>query len=203
MISKALDYAKQMRGLNIASDVVDQANDIFTAVPQVKLDFENPGVAVSAKHHVIDKVFPHQIRDLLKVLCDNGDVELWDQILEAYKNSSPERKDEFVVTLSYVTEPTEEQLAGIKDYVIKKYKREDMIFEKKKDESLGGGFVIQAGNDMIDWSTKGRLKQFEDQLDNVKKNLSASSKGIISILKSEIEEFKVPPRRWRWVLSAG
>lgn len=56
MISKALDYAKQMRGLNIASDVVDQANDIFTAVPQVKLDFENPGVAVSAKHHVIDKV---------------------------------------------------------------------------------------------------------------------------------------------------
>ena len=191
MISKALDYAKQMRGLNIASDVVDQANDIFTAVPQVKLDFENPGVAVSAKHHVIDKVFPHQIRDLLKVLCDNEDVELWDQILEAYKNSSPERKDEFVVTLSYVTEPTEEQLAGIKDYVIKKYKREDMIFEKKKDESLGGGFVIQAGNDMIDWSTKGRLKQFEDQLDNVKKNLSASSKGIISILKSEIEEFNV------------
>ena len=191
MISKALDYAKQMRGLNIASDVVDQANDIFTAVPQVKLDFENPGVAVSAKHHVIDKVFPHQIRDLLKVLCDNEDVELWDQILEAYKNSSPERKDEFVVTLSYVTEPTEEQLAGIKDYVIKKYKREDMIFEKKKDESLGGGFVIQAGNDMIDWSTKGRLKQFEDQLDNMKKNLSASSKGIISILKSEIEEFNV------------
>ncbi len=191
MISKALDYAKQMRGLNIASDVVDQANDIFTAVPQVKLDFENPGVAVSAKHHVIDKVFPHQIRDLLKVLCDNEDVELWDQILEAYKNSSPERKDEFVVTLSYVTEPTEEQLAGIKDYVIKKYKREDMIFEKKKDESLGGGFVIQAGNDMIDWSTKGRLKQFEDQLDNMKKNLSASTKGIISILKSEIEEFNV------------
>lgn len=191
MISKALDYAKQMRGLNIASDVVDQANDIFTAVPQVKLDFENPGVAVSAKHHVIDKVFPHQIRDFLKVLCDNEDVELWDQILEAYKNSSPERKDEFVVTLSYVTEPTEEQLAGIKDYVIKKYKREDMIFEKKKDESLGGGFVIQAGNDMIDWSTKGRLKQFEDQLDNMKKNLSASTKGIISILKSEIEEFNV------------
>lgn len=72
------------------------------------------------------------------------------------QNSSPERKDEFVVTLSYVTEPTEEQLAGIKDYVIKKYKREDMIFEKKKDESLGGGFVIQAGNDMIDWSTKGQ-----------------------------------------------
>ena len=191
MISKALDYAKQMRGLNIASDVVDQANDIFTAVPQVKLDFENPGVAVSAKHHVIDKVFPYQIRDFLKVLCDNEDVELWDQILEAYKNSSPERKDEFVVTLSYVTEPTEEQLAGIKDYVIKKYKREDMIFEKKKDESLGGGFVIQAGNDMIDWSTKGRLKQFEDQLDAMKKNLSASSKGIISILKSEIEEFNV------------
>ena len=74
MISTALEYAKRLRELNIPGDIVGQTGDIFKAVPQVKLDFESPAVSLSAKHNVIEKVFPLQIRDFLKVLCDNGDV---------------------------------------------------------------------------------------------------------------------------------
>ena len=77
MISTALEYAKRLRELNIPGDIVGQTGDIFKAVPQVKLDFESPAVSLSAKHNVIEKVFPLQIRDFLKVLCDNGDVYLW------------------------------------------------------------------------------------------------------------------------------
>ena len=79
MIKKALDYAERMHELKIAPDTASQANDIFLAVPQVRLDFENPSVPLTAKHRVIEKVFPEKIRDFLKVLCDNDDVELWDQ----------------------------------------------------------------------------------------------------------------------------
>ena len=74
LISTALEYAKRLRELNIPGDIVGQTGDIFKAVPQVKLDFESPAVSLSAKHNVIEKVFPLQIRDFLKVLCDNGDV---------------------------------------------------------------------------------------------------------------------------------
>ncbi len=66
MISTALEYAKRLRELNIPGDIVGQTGDIFKAVPQVKLDFESPAVALSAKHNVIEKVFPLQIRDFLK-----------------------------------------------------------------------------------------------------------------------------------------
>ena len=66
MISTALEYAKRLRELNIPGDIVGQTGDIFKAVPQVKLDFESPAVSLSAKHNVIEKVFPLQIRDFLK-----------------------------------------------------------------------------------------------------------------------------------------
>ena len=146
-------------------------------------------MALSAKHNVIEKVFPLQIRDFLKVLCDNGDVYLWDDICTAYREVSPERKEEFVVTLSYVTAPTDEQLQNIRNFIQKKYNREDMVFETKEDPSLGGGFIIRAGNEVYDWSTNGRMKQFADKLSQVGK--TASEQGIISILKGEIEDFNL------------
>ena len=189
MISTALEYAKRLRELNIPGDIVGQTGDIFKAVPQVKLDFESPAVSLSAKHNVIEKVFPLQIRDFLKVLCDNGDVYLWDDICTAYREVSPEKKEEFVVTLSYVTAPTDEQLQNIRNFVQKKYNREDMVFETKEDSSLGGGFIIRAGNEVYDWSTNGRMKQFADKLSQVGK--TASEQGIISILKGEIEDFNL------------
>ena len=189
MISTALEYAKRLRELNIPGDIVGQTGDIFKAVPQVKLDFESPAVSLSAKHNVIEKVFPLQIRDFLKVLCDNGDVYLWDDICTAYREVSPEKKEEFVVTLSYVTAPTDEQLQNIRNFIQKKYNREDMVFETKEDPSLGGGFIIRAGNEVYDWSTNGRMKQFADKLSQVGK--TASEQGIISILKGEIEDFNL------------
>ena len=189
LISTALEYAKRLRELNIPGDIVGQTGDIFKAVPQVKLYFESPAVSLSAKHNVIEKVFPLQIRDFLKVLCDNGDVYLWDDICTAYREVSPEKKEEFVVTLSYVTAPTDEQLQNIRNFIQKKYNREDMVFETKEDPSLGGGFIIRAGNEVYDWSTNGRMKQFADKLSQVGK--TASEQGIISILKGEIEDFNL------------
>ena len=166
-----------------------KAEGVSSPSGQVKLDFESPAVSLSAKHNVIEKVFPLQIRDFLKVLCDNGDVYLWDDICTAYREVSPEKKEEFVVTLSYVTAPTDEQLQNIRNFIQKKYNREDMVFETKEDPSLGGGFIIRAGNEVYDWSTNGRMKQFADKLSQVGK--TASEQGIISILKGEIEDFNL------------
>ncbi len=191
MISTALDYARTLRELNIASDIVGQADDIFKAVPQVKMEFEDPSVALHAKHNVIDKIFPVQIRDFLKILCDNSHIYLWEDIVSAYKDLSPEKKGEFRVVLSYVTPPDEEQLKNIRDFLIRKYQREDLIFETREEPSLGGGFVIQAGNEVYDWSVNGRMKQFEEKLEQISQRGDVSQRGIISILRSEIEDFEL------------
>ncbi len=191
MISTAKDYAKTLRELNIAANIVGQADDIFTAVPQIAEEFANPSISLASKHNVIEKVFPLQIRDFLKLLCDNSDTGLWKDIVKAYREAAPERKGEFVVTLKYVTAPTDEQLQGIKDFVAKQYNTTEFTFELEEDKSLGGGFVIQAGNDIFDWSTSGRMKQFKEQLAKAEIGATASTENIISILKSEIDNFEL------------
>ena len=191
MISTAKDYAKTLRELNIAANIVGQADDIFTAVPQIAEEFANPSISLASKHNVIEKVFPLQIRDFLKLLCDNSDTGLWKDIVKAYREAAPERKEEFVVTLKYVTAPDDEQLQGIKDFVAKQYNTTEFTFELEEDKTLGGGFVIQAGNDVFDWSTTGRMKQFKEQLAKAEIGATASTENIISILKSEIDNFEL------------
>ena len=59
----------------------------------------------------------------------------------------------------------------------------------EQDETLGGGFVLTIGNQEYDWSNRGRLRQMEEKLKNSNSERPQSLDGIISILKSEIEDF--------------
>lgn len=106
------------------------------------------------------------------------------------------KKKQFVVTLSYVTPPTEEQLKGIQEFVTEKYSGEeyapeDILLETEEDLSLGGGFILRAGNEVFDWSTDGRIKQFTDKLKAVSKSEFAGEDSIIPVLRSTIEEFEL------------
>ena len=186
--STANEYAKTLRKLNITASTVGQAGDIFQAVPEILADLENPAVELTAKHRVIEKVFPVEIRDFLKLLCDNGNVGLWDEIVKEYKAAIPQKEGELTVTLRYVTAPDEKQLAGIKDFVAKRFGTEGVTFEMEQDASLGGGFILEAGNEVFDWSTNGRMQQFKEQMAKVG-NSDSSTANIISILRSEIENF--------------
>jgi F-type H+-transporting ATPase subunit alpha len=192
VINKAKEYADRLHKLNIAENIEEQADDIFKAVPQIQADFENPAVALTAKHNVIDKVFPAEIRGYLKLLCDDDNIHLWNDIVKAYKEIIQENKNECIVKLRYVTAPDETQLAGIKKFIEKQFGSRDVNFVMEEDKSLGGGFVIEAGDEVFDWSTKGRLQQFKEKLSNVGGDqTSNSTDSIISILRSEIEKFEL------------
>ncbi|MDE7479369.1 MAG: F0F1 ATP synthase subunit delta, partial [Lachnospiraceae bacterium] len=135
MINTILEYAKTMRKLGIAENIVGRTDDILKSVPQIQDEFENPAVALDAKHHVIDMVFPGEIRDFLKLLCDKGDMKQWSEIVKAYRNTYVEKKGGFSVKLRYVTAPDEAQLRGIKEFVAKQYGSagEEIAFELEED----------------------------------------------------------------------
>ena len=181
-----------MRKLGIAENIVFRTEDILKSVPQIQEDFENPTVALEKKHHVIDMVFPSEIRDFLKLLCDNGDMQHWGEILKERRNTVTEKKDGFSVKLRYVTAPDAAQLKGIQAFVQKQYKDSGEIsFEMEADASIGGGFILEAGNEVYDWSTKGRLQQFQEKLSGAGAQTAASTENIISILRAEIENFEL------------
>ena len=88
------------------------------------------------------------------------------------------KKPGFQVVLYYVTPPTAEQLQGIWNFVLGKYVNdertaEDIDFSVEEDETLGGGFILKCGNEVYNWSTRGRLGQFNEKLQEIRKKVSA------------------------------
>lgn len=189
MIQTAIDYAQMLLNLSVSKEVIKQTTDIFTALPEIKIDFSNPVISVEKKHAVIEKVFPKEIRDFLKLLCDNESFDLLDEILAAYKDLGKDDRDILPVIIQYVTLPDDAQLAKIKEFLAKKFNKEinQMDIELKEKPELIGGFIIRVGNQEYDWSMQGRLNQMKQKIAEQGKVLS-SSKEIISILKTEIEQ---------------
>ena len=184
-------YANMLRELKIPADVVDQALDIFQTVPVLLEQFSNPTADLAGKHRVIDKIFPTEIRDVIKIMCDNQEIELFSEVCKAYREMGWKKSGKERAILKYVTEPTKEQLEGIREFVKKESGSEEIELVSEKDESLGGGFILAIGNKEYDWSTEGRIKQLTDKIlgDNRDGKHAQTLEGIISILKSEIEDF--------------
>ena len=184
-------YANMLRELKIPADVVDQALDIFQTVPVLLEQFSNPTADLAGKHRVIDKIFPTEIRDVIKIMCDNQEIELFSEVCKAYREMGWKKSGKERAILKYVTEPTKEQLEGIREFVKKESGSEEIELVSEKDESLGGGFILSIGNKEYDWSTEGRIKQLTDKIlgDNRDGKHAETLEGIISILKSEIEDF--------------
>ena len=49
MTQEALNYASDLRKTDIPKEMLTQVKEILEAVPQVRVDFENPAVAVEKK----------------------------------------------------------------------------------------------------------------------------------------------------------
>ncbi len=195
MTQAAIDYATSLRKTETPKELLQQVKDVLEAVPQVRSEFEDPTVSIEKKHLIIDRVFPKEIRDFLKILCDNMDFGLFDEICTAYDElgRKPEAKEN-QAQLIYVTAPTDEQLEGIKTFLAKEFHNPDMELTLKEDKSIKSGFVLRVGTREFDWSEKGRIEQLENRIAkavNSSRNTTFSEESIVSILKSSIDDFEL------------
>lgn len=189
MEQTVIKYAEMLQKLQIPEDVIERTSEIFSVVPQVKEMLEDPGLTLYKKHEIIEKVFPEKIRDILKLLCDDQKIGLWENVVEFRNQKKPQSTDCLEAILTYVTAPTKEQMEGIHQFLKKKYGAEQIKIFEKQDSSLGGGFKLQAGNDEFDWSTKEKIRQLEKKLTDAVSTHQGSDREIITILKEEIENF--------------
>ena len=183
MTQAAIDYATSLRKTETPKELLQQVKDVLEAVPQVRSEFEDPTVSIEKKHLIIDRVFPKEIRDFLKILCDNMDFGLFDEICTAYDElgRKPEAKEN-------------EQLEGIKAFLAKEFHNPDMELTLKEDKSIKSGFVLRVGTREFDWSEKGRIEQLENRIAkavNSSRNTTFSEESIVSILKSSIDDFEL------------
>ncbi len=126
-----------------------------------------------------------KLQELLGTLKTDG-VEALDQLMDAYEERRAERASRQKAILRYVTPPTAEQLAQIREFLRKKYENEELPLELVEDKSLLGGFCITVGSEEYDWSMKGRLTQMKNRLTQTPQMLSDSSE-VIDLLRTEID----------------
>ena len=192
MTQAAMNYAQELRNTEISKELLQQVKDILEAVPQVRVDFEDPAVEVSKKHLVIERIFPKEIRNFLKILCDNNDFSLFDEVCVAWAElgKTPEAAQQRAELL-YVTAPNEEQLAGIRRFLAKEFHNEEIEIDLKEDASLKSGFILRVGTKEYDWSEQGRINQLKAAVSRKVSGISFSEENIISILKSSVEDFEL------------
>ena len=143
---------------------------------------------------MIQKVFSKNVRNFLQLLCDNDDISLFDEVCKALKEleMTPEQKESTAV-LTYVEAPSDEQLAGIKSFIAKEFRNQNIRLEMVQDASLKSGFVLKVGSKEYDWSEKARIEQLKSSIAKAVSSgkTTASEEGILSILQADIKDFEL------------
>ena len=203
MLQKVVEYAKQLFRMRVPKSVIEETSRIFEVLPETAGQLSDATIPLEKRMSIIDSIFPTEVRDTLKVLCNDGLLSAWGEVAEEYEKISNEESTKLKVHLRYVTKPEEEQLKRIREFVYNKYHSQNIEVVLEEDESLGGGFVLEVGHDQYDWSTKGRREQFLEEMQN--KRFSNSQQDIISILQSSVEDFdlKAEKKEIGFVSSVG
>ncbi len=113
--------------------------------------------------------------------------------------------------LRCVTQPDEQQRMGFCRFLAGQYnaeRPEDVELEIVQDSSIGGGFILDIGNDEYDWSVNGRSKQIANRIDealarrgNAEGNepripvAEAGEHKIMSILRTAADDFRVEAQK--------
>lgn len=203
MLQKVVEYAKQLFRMRVPKSVIEETSRIFEVLPETAGQLSDATIPLEKRMSIIDSIFPTEVRDTLKVLCNDGLLSAWGEVAEEYEKISNEESTKLKVHLRYVTKPEEEQLKRIREFVYNKYHSRNIEVVLEEDESLGGGFILEVGHDQYDWSTKGRREQFLEEMQN--KRFSNSQQDIISILQSSVEDFdlKAEKKEIGFVSSVG
>lgn len=184
-------YMEQLTRMEIKPEALRTALDILKEVPLLQAELENPSVPREKKESIIQKIFPRDSRSFLLTLAEDGALDQLEAIIQEYTEKPEAERGPLECVLEYVTAPDEQQFAGIRKFLEKKYPGRVLSIQKKENPSLESGFVLRAGTQEYDWSQEGRRRLLEEKLsalDITGKTSITAEKGIISILRGSLED---------------
>ena len=112
--------------------------------------------------------------------------------------SSPEK--ELTAVLYSETEPTAQQRARFEKFLAGKYGRKVPLIWMR-EEALRGGFRLEVGTDIYDWSLEGRMRQFRERL----QQLDPGGEQVVPLMREAVKNWtpSVAPEEIGTVVTAG
>lgn len=160
----AVSYAAVLLDLDVAPEMVAEAEQTFRTYPQLTDVLSNPTISEAEKFAVIDRLFPQPLQRYLHVVCRNERMDSILEIFSEYHSMERQRRHCAHVVLEYVTPLTDAQLSAMKKMVCAKTGNPEVQLELRRNPALLGGFLLQIGDDTYDRSVRRTIRDLQKSL---------------------------------------
>ena len=160
------NYARALYELGISKESVEAAKLICREEALMEA-LKSPVVSKKEKHKVIEKVFPKEMHNFMKLNSDYSSVKLLDEIFLAYDAIILNENSKLKAELICVEPPAKEQEEKMKQFICKESNVENVEFEIKIDKEIIGGFILITYDKEYDYSIKGRIDKLATHLKNI------------------------------------
>lgn len=191
MLQKIDEYVTALLKANVSADDIDKTDSVIKAAPEVSEILDNPAVSHDEKAAAVNELFPASVREFLLSVAENQEIASFAEIAKAYHEALDKKNNIATATVTCVTEPSDEQLDGLKAFVCKETGAADAKIELVKDPSIIGGFIIQVGNKQYDRSLKSKLSSIKEEVTKqARKSNDVNAEDVIAVLKKDIKDHK-------------
>ena len=191
MLQKIDEYVTALLKANVSADDIDKTDSVIKAAPEVSEILDNPAVSHDEKAAAVNELFPASVREFLLSVAENQEIASFAEIAKAYHEALDKKNNIATATVTCVTEPSDEQLDGLKAFVCKETGAADAKIELVKDPSIFGGFIIQVGNKQYDRSLKSKLSSIKEEVTKqARKSNDVNAEDVIAVLKKDIKDYK-------------
>ena len=139
--------------LSPKAESVKASRELFESCDELKDALASPAVEIKEKEKVIDRLFPEDMRNFLKVMCQWGHMDNIMDIFDAYDEEVLKSKNILKAELYCVCPPEKAQTDKIKETLKKKYGVSDVLLEVNTDEALMGGYRLEVNGVEYDKGT--------------------------------------------------
>ena len=119
--SSAVRYAETLFELNIPKETIEKLVKYFRKYRKITDVLDNPTIRQEKKEQVIDKVFPREMRNFLKIVCRYRKVRLLGEIFDAYDMRADEEEQIIRAVLFTRRFQVKNKKKGMESFLCRKY----------------------------------------------------------------------------------
>lgn len=160
----SMTYGQVLFELGMKKESLQKAQDMLHENKELLRALENPMITKKEKENVVDKLFSDDLKSFLKIVCDNDDIDCFDEAVEYYDELKRKTDKIIKAEFDYVTMPKDEQLERIKQYLMKQYQADEVDLTLKEDKDLIGGFILKVGDHVYDNSLSDKMRKLQQKL---------------------------------------
>lgn len=161
------EAAREREELEETLDNLKEFVDALHESEELRAFFYGVHIPEPQKRRAIDALtedMSTSTRNFLKVLIDNGRVEMFEDVVPRYEDLVEEYQGKVEVKLTTAVELSEEMLDRLKSRLGEILDGREVVLETSVNPDLLGGAVFRVGERQVDGSIRGQLQALREEM---------------------------------------